>query len=184
MKHHGSLVVKTILGALAAAVFFAVIYLFVFARTNEVSSYLTERFGLVGVGLFVFFVDMFIVPTAPDVIFPLVMGWNPLPVLLVMSAASSAGGFCGYLLARRIGTMRRMERLFVRARTKGEPIVQHYGAWAVMIAALTPIPFSTVCWTAGLLKVPVKHVAPAVLARLPRMVTYYLLIRGGVLLLS
>lgn len=184
MRPKTHLLLRTVIAALIAAVLFSGIYLLAYEWFNSWSLFLSEEFGYLGVGIFVFLVDLFIVPTSPDVMFPLVMTWNPVVLLLVMSAASSAGGFCGYLLARRLGSLNSLDHLLLHVRRRGEPFVRHYGAWAVVLAAVTPIPFSTVCWAAGLLKVPVMQVAPAVLARLPRMVIYYLLIRIGVLLLS
>ncbi len=62
----------------------------------------------------------------------------------------------------------------------GRELIRKYGGWAVVIAGLTPVPFSTVCWIAGLLELPPHTVLLATASRIPRIIIYYLLIQAGV----
>lgn len=139
-----------------------------------------DHLGYWGVALYTFLVDMLIVPTTVDVLFPFMIDWQPVRFLTVMSLASVLGGFCGYLIARTLNHFKLVFRVTESYRIRGEALIMKYGAWGVVIAGLTPIPFSTVCWTAGLLRVPMLKVFLACLSRIPRMVIYYLLIKGGV----
>lgn len=178
------IILKTILfGGIIFGVY-GLLYLFFGDSLRTAGSWLGEHLGLWGVGIYCLLVDMFIVPTTVDVIFPFTLVWNPVPLLLVMSAASALGGYGGYWIARSFNHWRIVNRVTSRYRSKWEHILQHYGAWGIALAGFTPIPFSTISWTAGLLKVPWGWAAIACLSRFPRMLVYYLLIRAGISLFS
>ncbi len=169
--------------AVAVMGFFLVVYaitlFFIKDHYQMIGTWVTEHLGFAGVALFVFLTDMFIVPMTVDIIFPLVMAWNPVPLLLTMSFASSLGGIGGYWIGRLLGHLPLIKMFTSRFSEDGERLINIYGVWAVVLAGLTPIPYSSVCWIAGMLKVNPYLVAIASLSRLPRMVIYYLLIRGG-----
>ncbi|MBN2090241.1 VTT domain-containing protein [candidate division KSB1 bacterium] len=59
---------------------------------------------------------------------------------------------------------------------KGEVLFQKYGIGAVILGALTPVPFSVVCWLAGLFKMNYFKFALATFFRIPRLILYYYLI--------
>ena len=141
--------------------------------------WLGRELGYGGVAIYTFVVDAVIIPTTADVVFPFTMEWNPYLLLTVMSAASILGGFLGYWIARSFNHFRYVQRVTSSYRKRGESLINRYGAWAVVIAGFTPIPFSTICWIAGLLKVPADKVLFACFSRIPRMVVYYLLIKSG-----
>ncbi len=142
------------------------------------------RGGLVGVFAFVFLVDTFVVPASLDLLFPVTMDWPPVPLLLVMSVASILGGCAGYWIARGFSRWRYVARTVAAYRARGEHIIERYGIWAVVLAGLTPIPFSTVSWIAGMVRMPPGLYALGALSRAPRIVIYYLLIRAGLTLIG
>ncbi|MGM0432218.1 MAG: YqaA family protein [Spirochaetota bacterium] len=142
--------------------------------------WLKDHFGLVGVGIYCFLVDMLIVPTTIDIIFPITLQWQPVPLLAVMSAASMAGGFAGYTIARELNHITYIQRVADRYQARGKRLIERYGGWAVVIAGFTPLPFSTICWIAGLLNVPRGIMLLAVTSRIPRIILYYFLVQGGV----
>ena len=159
---------------------YIIIYVLAVDTLHEWGLWLSGSFGYGGLVLFTFVVDTFILPTSVDVIFPLVIGWSPLPLILVMSTGSAAGGFTGYWIARSFNRLPAVHRAVEKYREKNERLIDSYGAWAVAIAGFTPIPFSTICWTSGLMQVPPARVALACLSRFPRMAMYYLAISGGI----
>lgn len=163
--------------------FFLLVYVvalyFVKDQYHTIGLWVVEHLGLVGVFIFSFLTDMFIVPMSVDILFPFVMEWPAVPLLVTMSIASAIGGIGGYWIGRLLGHLRIVRLFTSRFSEDGERLVNLYGVWAVVLAGLTPIPFSTVCWIAGMLHVNPHHVAIASLSRLPRMVIYYLVIRGG-----
>jgi membrane protein YqaA with SNARE-associated domain len=52
--------------------------------------------------------------------------------------------------------------------------------WALILAAVTPIPYSIGCMAAGALHMPYVHFAPSRVLRLPRIAFYLYLIELGV----
>jgi len=174
------ILVRTCVFSAVLLLFYGLLYLFFGSSLQNAGNWLGEHLGLWGVAAYCFLVDMFIVPTTVDVVFPFTLVWNPVHLLLVMSSASAVGGFCGYWIARSFNHWRYVRYVTARYRAKGEHFIDHYGAWAVAIAGFTPLPFSTICWIAGLLKVPWVWTAVACLSRFPRMILYYLLIQTGI----
>jgi len=182
--HAGNLDWRQLIGkAIAVMGFFLVVYaialFFIKDHYHSIGQWVIDSLGFSGLALFVMLTDMFIVPMTVDIIFPFVLEWNPVPLLLTMSIASAVGGVGGYWIGRLLGHLPLVRMFTSRFSKDGERLINLYGVWAVVIAGLTPIPYSTVCWLAGMLRVNPYMVALASLSRLPRMVIYYLLIRGG-----
>jgi len=171
---------KTVIVALIAFIIYGLAAYFLRTHLMAVGIWMKEDFGLLGVGIYSLLVDMLIVPVTIDVIFPLTTDWDPVGLLTVMSIASMTGGFLGYLIARELDHLAVVHRLTRSYQQRGQALIDRFGGWAVAIAGFTPLPFSTICWIAGLLKVRWQAVLIAVLSRIPRIILYYYMIRGGV----
>ncbi|TVR32403.1 MAG: hypothetical protein EA404_07685 [Spirochaetaceae bacterium] len=143
-----------------------------------------DRGGLLGVFIFVWLVDTLIVPASLDLLFPVTLHWIPVPLLLTMSAASIFGGLCGYGIGRNLYRLRFVQRTVAGYRRRGEHIIERYGVWGVVLAGVTPIPFSTVAWIAGMVRMPPGIFLLGALSRAPRIVAYWALLRAGVQLLT
>lgn len=158
---------------------------FLFRHQLEAAGKWTvSHLGMGGVFGYVYLVDTFIVPATADLVFPLTFGWEPVSLLLVMSVASMAGGLTGFLIARRLSHLKFIRNAVSYYRERGEALISRYGAWAIVIAGLTPVPYSTVSWIAGMMKLPVKTYILASLSRIPRFFLYYGLIKAGIVLAS
>lgn len=140
--------------------------------------FVSETMDLGGVALFVFVVDTLIVPATADILFPFASHWDPVLFVSVVSAASILGGMAGYWIGRLLGKTNILRKLTGRFSDDGRRMIERYGAWGVVIGALTPIPYSTTVWLAGVLKVPYWKVCLACLCRLARMALYYLMVTG------
>lgn len=138
----------------------------------------SETMGLGGVALFVFVVDTLIVPATADIIFPFAAHWNPALFVSVVGAASVLAGMTGYWIGRLLGKTNILKKLTGKFSEDGKRMIERYGALGVVIGALTPIPYSTTVWLAGVLKVPYWKVCLACLCRLIRMALYYLMVTG------
>lgn len=159
---------------------YLLIYFLAVDQLHRWGMWLSRNFSYIGIGVFCYIVDTFILPTSVDILFPFVLDWPMIPLLLTMSTASALGGFSGYLIARFLfDHWKYVQRMVAKSRRRGEVIINRYGVYGIVIAGLTPFPFSTTCWIAGILKVPWGWAALACLSRFPRMVLYYYLIRGG-----
>ena len=103
----------------------------------------------------------------------------PVPLLSVMSAASILGGLTGYAIGRFLGRLPFIRGMTAAYQARGERVLRRYGAWGIVIAAVTPLPFSTVSWIAGMLRLDVRLYLTGALARIPRIAAAYALIRFG-----
>jgi membrane protein YqaA with SNARE-associated domain len=149
------------------------------AELFAVTHWTYETVGLAGLALILFSADALTAPIPPDFVLIVVANselrasWPWLvPALGMLSAV--AGGF-GWLLGVRLGRAPLARRLLGRFR-QNQALVTRYGRWAVAFGALTPIPFSLTCWTAGMFHMRFAHFFPMTLLRVPRMVGYYIAI--------
>jgi membrane protein YqaA with SNARE-associated domain len=157
---------------------YLLLFLFFRPQLEAAGRWTVDRLGLGGVFVFVLVVDCFIVPATADLLFPITVGWNPLALLLTMSAASILGGFAGFLIAGRLAHVKAVQQAVAYYRYRGEALIKRFGVWAVVIAGFTPVPYSTVSWIAGMAGVkPVPYLL-ASLSRIPRFFLYYAAIRG------
>ncbi len=177
------LIVKTVLLMCAFLLVYAIALYFVKDEYSVIGEWVSTHMGYMGVGIFVFFVDMLIVPMSVDLVFPFVLSWNPVALLSVMGVASAIGGYCGYWIGRLLGKLPFIQRFTSSFSGDGERMIARYGVWAVVIAGLTPIPYSTICWIAGMLKVPAGRSFLACFVRIPRMIVYYLIFVGGLMVI-
>ncbi len=138
-----------------------------------------RRGGLLGVFIFVWFVDTFTVPATLDLVFPFTVHWSPVPLLIVMSGASVLGGTCGYWIGRGLGRLRFVRRTIAGYYARNVKLITRYGAWAVALAAVTPLPFSTVSWIAGMVRLPYDRYLRAASLRIPRVVAYWAIVHLG-----
>lgn len=139
-----------------------------------------EALGVFGLSLILFLSDAVTSPVPPDAIL-LVVANSPLQrhwVLVVsgLGFVSVLAGNLGYAIGARLSNSRWPRTVFGRFRTKKRRLVERYGKWGVALGALTPVPFSFTCWTAGLLHMRWAPFAAVSLLRLPRLFVYYLAI--------
>lgn len=145
--------------------------------------YLTDRFGYAGPTVAVWIIDTFTLPISPDFILAVIAHpgsrLDPVLALSLISVASMVAGMCAYSLARLLAQVEWVQRRLARSSTRGHALFSRYGVWAVVIAGLTPIPFSIVCWLAGLYRMRPLPLALATVSRIPRMVAWFFLLRAG-----
>ncbi|MGI9256395.1 MAG: YqaA family protein [Salinispira sp.] len=173
------IIIQTLLFFLATFLVYILIIIFFPEEIQRLGSWAIDNFGLIGVFLFIYTVDTLIVPASGDLIFPFTMGWDPIPLLLTICLASIIGGISGFFIARKLSHLKSIQGSVKYYREQGEFLIRKYGIWAVVIAGLTPIPYSTVSWIAGIMNMPIQQYLLASLSRIPRFIVVYLLIQGG-----
>ncbi len=181
---HGNLDWNQVIGKTILLIgFFLIVYsiglFFVRDSYKLIGDWVISNLGYTGIALFVFLTDMLIVPMSLDILYPFVLRWDPVKLILTMSVASVLGGYAGYWIGRLLGRLPFIKRFTDNFSVDGSKLIHTYGVWAVVIAGFTPIPFSTICWMTGMLKVTHWQVALAALSRFPRIIVYYLIFRGG-----
>lgn len=150
------------------------------SELDEFTTWTFQHIGLPGIVALIFLTDAFVSPFPPDSVLILLArsehhaSW---PWLLpLIGLVSTCGGYVGYGGGRLLSLTQWGERVFGKMRRKAERRIATYGVWAVVLGALTPIPFSMTCWTAGLMHVPFRSIIWPCLLRVPRYVLYYVAI--------
>ena len=116
-----------------------------------------EAYGLLG-AFFVAVTESFIlpIPTAAIIAPATSFGADPLLITVIATIGSVLGAVVGYYLGKKLGRPV-ANKYFKKHMTRVELWFQRYGAWAVFIAAFTPIPFKVFTWVAGIMKINMKH---------------------------
>lgn len=98
--------------------------------------------------------------------------WEFAFLVLLLSIISYGAGILAFLFGRYLNSSvfyRFMKRRFLR---KLDRRLQQYGVFLILLAALTPVPFSAVSMLVGSVKYPFKRYAVYALARFLRFLIY------------
>jgi len=130
---------------------------------------MVDSFGLPGIFVGTLVLDTLVLGISPDfILFVAIAGeMHPLGVLLTISIASILGGNAGYFIGRFLGNRKFVQKRIASYERKGHYLMEKYGLWAVIVAAMTPIPYSTVCWIAGMLEMKYTHFMAGAVWRIP-----------------
>ena len=98
-------------------------------------------------------------PIPPDPLLIAVGVANPSSAIWVaalVTLASVAGAYVGHFLGRRVGRPL-LDRLVSESKVaRAEALFNKYGAWAILVAAFTPIPYKVFTILAGVLDLPIR----------------------------
>ena len=132
-----------------------------------------------------FFVpDAFTLPVPHEAFlaFGLMGGLGFWEIGLYASVGSIAGGCLGYGLTRRLGHTAWFKQFLVR-RGAGQSrlLIARYGVVALALGAVSPLPYSIMCWACGALGMRFTPFFLTSLLRIPRVFFYLWLVEIGVL---
>ena len=148
---------------------------------TDMARWLVRDLGLWGVFAGVFAADAFTFPVPPDLylVFGVADGERAAMVVATITVASIVAGNVAYLIGPYIEKIPLLRKRIAGFRKRGQTLFATYGVWAIGIAALTPVPFSVVCWMAGMYRMKYARFAASTFFRIPRMVGYFLLYKWG-----
>lgn len=164
------------------AVFFYVVKYIGIDNYKWVVEFVDEKFGLFGIFIYVYIVDLLILPLSPDFVFPIVAAMDWYKVIPLIGIASSLGGITGYCVGRLLQHIPFIARISMKAKDKWGSYIKKYGVLFVILAALLPIPFSTVCIASGVMNLDSRKVIPACFARIIRFGIFFFLFKFGLVL--
>jgi membrane protein YqaA with SNARE-associated domain len=150
-------------------------------QINSLSSGFIERFGLPGLALGTFMADAFSLPP-PPLFYVIVVGTGSgshLVGMTVVSLASVVAGNVGYRLSALVSARPFFKRRIDATRARMDVLFERYGVWAFAIASLTPLPFSLMCYVAGVYRIRPWLFALVCLFRIPRLLVMYWMVRAG-----
>jgi len=146
-------------------------FAFFYLELRDVIRDAVGSYGLVALFLIVVLMDFLILPISPDLVV-LSATWGGAAYFnttLVGGVASVIAGVLGYFFGARIGATKFKQWFGAHHLHKGEKLFQKYGVWAVVIGALSPIPYAAVSWSAGIYDMKFNQfLTTIVFTRIPR----------------
>lgn len=146
-------------------------FLFFYSELKEVSRVLIGSYGLFGLFVLVIIMDTVIQPISPDILVfsATFAGSNLFAASLVGGIASCVAGVLGYSIGQIIGKEGFKKWFSAKHLKEGKILFDKYGIWAVLVGALSPIPYSSICWSAGIYHMDItKFILTSLLTRIPR----------------
>ncbi|MCC5814504.1 MAG: VTT domain-containing protein [Leptospira sp.] len=114
------------------------------------------------------------VPPDAFLMFSIAAGLDAFWVLFSTSVGSIVGGCISYSIGRfLIPRFSLGRKIILRYEDKLLPYLRRFGFWAIVLAAMTPIPYSWMAYTVGSFKMSFKMFLVASQFRILRMVVYY-----------
>jgi membrane protein YqaA with SNARE-associated domain len=150
-------------------------------QLQETCKAFVEHAGGPGILLGFLIPDMLPIPFTQDIFTGMAVlgGMSFLEAVAWATVGSLVGGSIGFLIGRLIGQTERFQT-FVQGRgAQAYVLVQERGSVAVVIGAVTPIPYSVICWSCGALDFPYGRLMCISILRIPRIAFYLWLIVAG-----
>ena len=150
-------------------------------RIEGAGKAFVESFGYAGLALGTILADGFSLPPPPLFYIVIVATGVKSHVvgMSVISVASMIAGVIGYHLAKLLSARPFFRKRIDATRARMDGLFARYGIWAFAIASLTPLPFSFMCYTAGVYRLGPRMLALVCLFRVPRLLVMYWLIVAG-----
>lgn len=176
------LVLRFVLGLLALLGLVVVLVRALRPQLEAIGTSFVENFGLAGVAFGTFIADGFHFPLPPQfyMLLTIAAGTWSLSSFLAICVGSLSGGLCGYLLARRIARWPKPAQWLARLGKGFQSQLVGANAYrGALIASVTPVAFSVLCYFAGLYRLPMKAFALVLVLRVPKLVLFYELVKLG-----
>ena len=110
-----------------------------------------------GVLLLLTFSESTFFPIPPDPLLIAIGVANPSSAIWIaalVTLASVAGAYVGHFLGRRVGRPLLYRLVSEDKVARAEALFNRYGAWAILVAAFTPIPYKVFTILAGIMDLP------------------------------
>jgi membrane protein YqaA with SNARE-associated domain len=176
----GQLAVR--LGATLASLLLATLALshFLKPQLQSVAGHFYDHFGAWGAAIGTWLADGFNAPIPPQAYMLLAeahgAGREVFPAIV---AGSLVGGVTGYLVAPVLMRFRWIRALIERTQPKVRALCDRRWILAGLVLSVSPVPFSWLCYSASLYRVPVRTLGLLCLLRVPKLAVYQLLITWG-----
>ena len=153
---------------------------------HALSREFVSTLGGPGICIGFFIPDAFSVPLPVDAFttFGLLGGMGFWEVVAWASSGSLVGGCVGYHVGGWLRRFAWFQRFYGKRAEEMDELVKRYGAYALALTALTPLPYSLGCWACGALRMRFSLFLLVSLLRIPRVASYLALIYFGLLTVS
>lgn len=168
------LILQTLGALVVLGIVLALISTFLKEPVEAWSKSFIGNTGVWGVGLGFFFPDAFTLPIPPDT-FLLAGHLGGLPfweIVVSASVGSIAGGTLGFMMIKRLSNQPRSRKWIHKKLSSGQVLMDQYGGLALALGALTPLPYSVICWACGAMGMNLRIFLAVSLLRIPRVIGY------------
>ncbi len=175
------ILLKTAYVTVAIILIFGALGFLLKPELEAAGTWVVGTFGIWGIGIGCLMTDLFTLPIPPDayLLAGVAAHTEPWVVISAATLGSMIGGIGSYFIGRYFGTKRFAIRLVAPFKAKGTAYINRFGTGAVILAALTPLPFSILCILSGMMGMAFHRLLLAATFRLPRMAMFFLLIELG-----
>ncbi len=174
---------KALAGILIIVVMMGALSYWFEKEMSLMTNWVVERIGFAGLCLILLVTDTLVTPFLPDILLVVIakseLADRWLHYVFILGAVSVTAGMLGWCIGRWLGNARFIQRLYGKIGKGQRGFVDKYGFWAIVLGAITPLPYSVTCWTAGFMGLRwTKVLTASVLFRIPRIIIYYILIES------
>ena len=150
---------------------------------QSLSKGFVTQYGGWGVALGFFVPDATSLPIPSDlfVLFALAGGMPVTHIIAFATLGSIAGGCTAFAATRLLRDLPALTRILEADGPELKPLVDRYGAWALAVGALTPLPYSLTAYACGLLGMPFRTFLAVSCLRVVRVGLYLGLVRLGLI---
>jgi uncharacterized membrane protein YdjX (TVP38/TMEM64 family) len=176
-----SLLAQMVAGLVLLGLVVAILGYLFRAPIMELAHTFVHSFGFVGMGVGTFLADGIRFPIPPQFYMLASISADAPQVATLGSIAvgSILGGHVAFVLAKKASSFGFVRRRAERVAQKMSALLSRHGYRAIVIGSLLPVPYSLLCYLAGLNRLPYRMFAVLSVLRIPKLVAYYMLIRVG-----
>ncbi|WCL48200.1 YqaA family protein [Leptospira sp. GIMC2001] len=150
----------------------------IYARQElvTVSEWVIQKIGYPGLFFGMLISDSLPAFVPPDafLILSIAAEMDPIWVIFTCSLGSIIGGSISYCVGRYlIPRFSLGRRLILKYEDKLVPMIRRYGFWAVVLSAMTPVPYSWMAYTVGSFRMKFYYFFGGSLFRILRMTVYF-----------
>jgi len=149
--------------------------------TSALARALVAKLGLGGMALGTLLADGVQFPVPPQFYMWLAVasGTPTGPAFVAICAGSLLAGYVGYQVAELASRLAWFARVTKPYRELLARAFDRFGYRAALFASLLPVPYSVLCYTAGLNRMPRRFLALLGLCRIPKLAGFYWLVHAG-----
>jgi len=149
--------------------------------TTALARALVDELGVWGMGLGTLLADGVQFPVPPQfyMLLAVASGTPALPAFVAICAGSLVAGYVGYRVAELASRLAWFARATKPYRELLAQAFARFGYRAALFASLLPVPYSVLCYAAGLNRMPRRFLALLGLCRIPKLVGFYWLVHAG-----
>ena len=147
---------------------------------NDLINSSIKEYGLIAILVFSFFADLIEQPFGPEVpaSIGLLLGLNIFPILIFSIIGSYIASLTNFYIGRRYLSKSLKESWEEKVNKRHYKLFHKYGQFALVLAAISPMPWVAFCWLAGSFKMKLrKFIIFGLIPRAARILTIVLAVK-------